>query len=92
MASCSWPARRRGLQAEDAGEGADEEDDPGATGHVARDVGAQGGEAQRERDEAHHLAEHRACAVTCQCGALAEPELFVSGHFSNSSDGLEKVP
>ena len=79
MASCSCPRAGRGLQAEDASEGTDEEDEAAGL-DVTRDVSAQGSKAEGEGDEAHHLPENRSRAVACECGPLAEPELFISGH------------
>ena len=64
IASCSRP-RRGDVQAEDAGEGADEQDDPGAAAEVAPDVGAERGAADGEGDEAHDLAEHGPRAIAC---------------------------
>ena len=71
---------RSGLQAEDAREGTDEEDEAGAVSGVTGDVSAERGEAEREGDEPHHLPENGARAVPGEDGSLAEPELLVCRH------------
>ena len=73
------PARGGDIQAEDAGEGADEQQQPGAAAEVAPDVGAQRGAADGQGDQAHDLAEDVAGAVAGDRRA-AESKFVVCGH------------
>jgi hypothetical protein len=47
------------VEADDAGEGADEQHQSGRAAQVSAEVGADRGECDRDGDEAHYLAEQR---------------------------------
>jgi len=50
---------RGDVEADDAGERADEQHKAGSSAQIAAEVGAERGECDRDGDEAHHLAEQR---------------------------------
>jgi hypothetical protein len=68
IASCSFPCRGK-VEAEDARESCDEEQDSDPAAQVAADVGAEGQAAERQGDESHDLPEHRPRLIaTERCG------------------------
>ncbi len=73
------PPRGGDIQTEDAGEGADEQQQPGPAAEVPPDVGPQGGATDGKGDQAHDLAEHFTGAVAGYRRA-AESKFVVCGH------------
>ena len=69
----------RDIEAEDAADRADERDDAPPTGEIASEVGAEGGDATREGDEAHGLAEDGPGTVAADGDRLLG-DLLEAGH------------